>query len=42
MGKLAAELGDLLSAAEINPLVASPGRSGALALDALAVGGAAR
>jgi hypothetical protein len=42
MGRLAAELGDLLSAAEINPLVASPGRSGALALDALAVGGAAR
>jgi acetyltransferase len=42
MGRLAAELGDLLSAAEINPLVASPGRSGVLALDALAVGGAAR
>jgi acetyltransferase len=38
MGQLATELGDLLSAAEINPLVALPGRSGALALDALAVG----
>jgi acetyltransferase len=41
MGRLAAELGDLLSAAEINPLVALPGRRGALALDALAVGASA-
>lgn len=37
MSRLAAELGDLLSAAEVNPLVALPGRPGALALDALAV-----